>query len=125
MASRVDWPHCEHQVTHQGPGPRPGWSTESDRRSNRRRWPMATLVTHPRFAPRPVFDRLLPDGAWWPENRRLSDPLGGLFAYWPPERGRIAQVPYSRPDRSDPARSVPLAGRAEQQPARDDEGGHF
>jgi hypothetical protein len=90
---------------------------------------MATLIPHPRFALGPVFDRRMPDpgadGAWWPENRRLSDALGRLFAFWPPEPGRIAQVLYSPPDRGDHARSVSVPGRAEQQPDWDIEGGHF
>jgi Family of unknown function (DUF5994) len=72
------------------------------------------MVTHThatRFALRPVFDRELPDGAWWPENRRLSDQLGRLFAFWPPEGGRIARVLYSPPDWDDRPRSVAVPGR--------------
>jgi hypothetical protein len=72
---------------------------------------MATHVPHTRFALRPVFDRRLPDGAWWPESRRLSDQLGRLFAMWPPEQGRIARVLYSPPDWEDHPRSVALPGR--------------
>jgi uncharacterized protein DUF5994 len=72
---------------------------------------MATHVPTSRFALRPVFDRHLPDGAWWPENRRLSDQLGRLFAFWPPERGRIARVLYSPPDWEDHPRSVHVLGR--------------
>lgn len=72
---------------------------------------MATHPPLPRFALRPVFDRHLPDGAWWPENRRLSDQLGRLFALWPPERGRIARVLYSPPDWDDHPRSVEVPGR--------------
>ena len=53
---------------------------------------MASHVPAEWFALRPVFDRRLPDGAWWPESRRLSDQLGRLFSSWPPEEGRIARV---------------------------------
>jgi hypothetical protein len=72
---------------------------------------MATHVSHARFALRPVFDRRLPDGAWWPENRRLSDQLELLVALWPPERGRITRVLYSPPDWEDHPRSVEVPGR--------------
>ena len=72
---------------------------------------MATHAPLPRFALRPVFERHLPDGAWWPENRRLSDQLGRLFELWPPERGRIARVLYSPPDWEDNPRSVDVPGR--------------
>jgi hypothetical protein len=72
---------------------------------------MVTHVPHTRFALRPVSDRRLPDGAWWPENRRLSDQLGRLFACWPPERGRITRVLYSPPDWEDHPRSVEVPGR--------------
>ena len=72
---------------------------------------MATHEPTTRFALRPVFDRRLPDGAWWPENRRLSDQLGRLFAFWPPEAGRITRVLYSPPDWEDPPRSVEDPGR--------------
>jgi hypothetical protein len=65
---------------------------------------MATHIPHTRLARRPVFDRRLPDGAWWPENRRLSDQLGRFFAFWPEAEGRIA---------------------AEQQPGWENEGGHL
>jgi len=72
------------------------------------------MVTHTpatRFALRPVFDRDLPDGAWWPENRRLSEQLGQLFAFWPLGAGRIARVLYSPPDWDDHPRSVAVSGR--------------
>jgi Family of unknown function (DUF5994) len=72
---------------------------------------MATHVPHARFALRPVFDQRLPDGAWWPESRQLSDQLGRLFAMWPPDQGRIARVLYSPPDWEDHPRSVALPGR--------------
>jgi len=64
-----------------------------------------------RFALRPVFVARVPDGAWWPENPRLSDQLAQLFAFWPPEEGRIARVLYSPPDWDDHPRSVDVPGR--------------
>jgi len=72
---------------------------------------MATHTPAPRLALRPVFDRRLPDGSWWPENRRLTEQLGHLFALWPPEAGRILRVLYSPPDGD--------------QPAWDNDGGHL
>jgi hypothetical protein len=72
---------------------------------------MATHIPHTRFARRPVFDRRLPDGAWWRENRRLSDQLGRFFAFWPEAEGRIARVLYSPPDWEDHPRSVAVPGR--------------
>lgn len=51
------------------------------------------------------------DGTWWPRSRRLTDELDGLFALWPPERGRIARVLYSPPDWEDRPRSVQVTGR--------------
>jgi hypothetical protein len=71
---------------------------------------MATHTTATRFALRPVFERRLTDGAWWPENRRSSDQLGLLFAAWPPGAGRIARVLYSPPDWDDHPRSVGVPG---------------
>jgi hypothetical protein len=67
---------------------------------------MATHVPAERFALRPVFDRRLPDGTWWPESRRLSDQPGRLFSSWPPAEGRIARVRYPPPDWDDRPRSV-------------------
>jgi hypothetical protein len=72
---------------------------------------MATHTSATRFALRPVFDRGLPDGAWWPESRRLSEQLGELVALWPPEAGRIMRVLYSPPDWDDHPRSVAVPGR--------------
>ena len=72
---------------------------------------MATHAPSSRFALRPVFDQHLSDGAWWPENRRLSDQLGALFALWPPERGRVARVLYSPPDWEVRPGSVHVQGR--------------
>jgi len=72
---------------------------------------MATHIRHTRFARRPVFGRRLPDGTWWPENRRLSDQLGRFFAFWPEAEGRIARVLYSPPDWGDHPRSVAVPGR--------------
>lgn len=76
---------------------------------------MATHAPAPRtparFALRPVFDRRSPDGAWWPENRRLGDQLGELFALWPAGRGSIIRVLYSPPDWEDRPRSVAVPGR--------------
>jgi Family of unknown function (DUF5994) len=72
---------------------------------------MATHIPHTRFARRPVFDRRLRDGAWWRENRRLSDQLGRFFAFWPEAEGRIARVLYSPPDWEDHPRSVAVPGR--------------
>jgi Family of unknown function (DUF5994) len=74
---------------------------------------VAAMATHPhpaRLALRPVFDRKLPSGAWWPESRTLSDQLGTLFASWPPEAGRIVRVLYSPPDWDDRPRSVGVGG---------------
>jgi hypothetical protein len=72
---------------------------------------MATQSPPLRFALRPVHDRALPDGAWWPESRSLDDQLGGLFALWPAEAGRIVRVLYSPPDWDDHPRSVAVPGR--------------
>jgi hypothetical protein len=72
---------------------------------------MATHAPFSRFALRPVFDRHLPDGAWWPESRRLSDQLGRLFLLWPADEGRITRVLYSPPDWEDHPRSVAVPGR--------------
>jgi hypothetical protein len=72
---------------------------------------MATHTPATRFALRPVPDRQLPDGAWWPESRTLGDQLGHLFAFWPPEEGRIARVLFSPPDWDDHPRSVAVPGR--------------
>jgi hypothetical protein len=72
---------------------------------------MATLTPSRRFALRPVFDQALPDGAWWPENRTLSEQFGQLFALWPPDAGRIARILYSPPDWDDQPRFVEVPGR--------------
>lgn len=72
---------------------------------------MATQAPPSRFALRPILDRALPDGAWWPESRSLDEQLGGLFALWPAEAGRIVRVLYSPPDWDDHPRSVAVAGR--------------
>jgi hypothetical protein len=75
---------------------------------------MATHSPSTRFVLRPVSDRKVgvPDGAWWPETRTLSDQLGMLVALWPPEAGRIIRVLYSPPDWDDRPRSVAVgAGR--------------
>jgi hypothetical protein len=72
---------------------------------------MATQVPSARFALRPVLDRELPDGAWWPESRSLVDQLGGLFDLWPADAGRIVRVLYSPPDWDDSPRSVAVSGR--------------
>lgn len=76
---------------------------------------MATTLQpnlHPdAFALRSVFDRDLPDGAWWPQNRSLSDQLKRLFGMWPPEAGRIQRVLYSPPDWDDHPRLVDVDGR--------------
>lgn len=63
------------------------------------------------FALRPVFDKDLADGAWWPQNRDLSDQLRHLFAVWPDDAGRISRVLYSPPDWDDRPRSVDIPGR--------------
>jgi hypothetical protein len=91
-AGEVVWMDCERQVTHQGPGPRPGRSTEFGRRSDRRRWLMATHVPHSRSALRLVFDRPLPGGGRWQEIRRSSNQLGRLRAWWPPGRGASVRL---------------------------------
>jgi Family of unknown function (DUF5994) len=72
---------------------------------------MATITSLPRLALRPAFDPRMPDGAWWPENRRLGEQLGNLFALWPPEAGRISRVVYSPPDWDDHPHSVTVPGR--------------
>jgi hypothetical protein len=72
---------------------------------------MATQAPSPRFALRPVLDRELPDGAWWPQSRSLGDQLGELFDLWPTEAGRIVRVLYSPPDWDDHPRSVAVSGR--------------
>jgi hypothetical protein len=72
---------------------------------------VATHAPLLRFALRPDSDRQLPDGAWWPESRRLGDQLGHLFALWPLEAGRITRVLYSPPDWEDHPRSVSVPGR--------------
>jgi hypothetical protein len=58
-----------------------------------------------------VRDQALPDGAWWPASRSLGDELGGLFALWPTDAGRIVRVLYSPPDWDDQPRSVAVLGR--------------
>jgi hypothetical protein len=72
---------------------------------------MATLTAAPRLALRQVLDRRLPDGAWWPESRRLGEQLGELFELWPDDAGRITRVLYSPPDWDDHPRSVTVPGR--------------
>ena len=72
---------------------------------------MVTQIPVPRLALRPVFDRRLPDGSWWPENRRLSEQLGQLFALWPPDADRILRVLYSPLDWDDHPHSVAVPGR--------------
>lgn len=72
------------------------------------------MTSHPdahAFALRPVFVPGLPDGAWWPQSRDLSDQLQHLFAAWPDDAGRIARVLYSPPDWDDHPRSVEIPGR--------------
>jgi hypothetical protein len=64
-----------------------------------------------RLALRPVRDQALPDGAWWPASRTLGSELGGLFALWPTDEGRIVRVLYSPPDWDDQPRSVSVPGR--------------
>jgi hypothetical protein len=73
---------------------------------------VATHAPDRRFALRPVDDDRLPDGAWWPENRTLSEQLAHLLAAWPPEAGRIRRVLYSPPDWDDHPRSVRVPGRS-------------
>ena len=68
---------------------------------------------HPNtLALRPVFDRDLPDGAWWPQSRSLNDQLKQLFALWPPDAGRISRILYSAPDWDDHPRIVDVPGRS-------------
>jgi Family of unknown function (DUF5994) len=71
---------------------------------------MATQSPPSRLALRPVPDRRLHDGVWWPQSRQLSDQLGQLLALWPPTAGRIVRVLYSPPDWDDRPRSVPIPG---------------
>ena len=71
---------------------------------------MATHAPGARLALRPVLDRRVPDGSWWPENRRLSEQLGQLFALWPPGAGRILRVLYSPTDWDDHPDSVAVPG---------------
>lgn len=72
---------------------------------------MATQIHPTGFELRPTPDRELPDGAWWPQTRILTDELGELFALWPSSAGRIIRVLYSPPDWDDRPRSVPVGGR--------------
>lgn len=72
---------------------------------------MATQVDPVRLALRSTPDRDLPDGAWWPASRSLAEELGGLFALWPSDAGRIVRVLYSPPDWDDQPRSVAVPGR--------------
>jgi hypothetical protein len=72
---------------------------------------MATQAPSARFAMRPILDRELPDGAWWPQSRSLDDQLGSLFEVWPADAGRIVRVLYSPPDWDDRPRSVAVPGR--------------
>lgn len=72
---------------------------------------MATHIHFERFALRSPYVSGLPDGAWWPRSRRLSDELAGLFALWPPEAGRISRILFSPPDWDDHPRSVDIPGR--------------
>lgn len=46
---------------------------------------------HPEaLALRPVFDKDLRAGAWWPQSRSLNDQFKQLFALWPPADDSIA-----------------------------------
>jgi hypothetical protein len=85
---------------------------------------MATHTPAPRFALRPVFDRRLPDGSWWPENRMLRKQLGQLVALWPPEAGRIIGVLYSSPDWDDHPGLVAVPGRSIKTGALPDDDTH-
>ncbi len=67
---------------------------------------MATQLHPTELALRPVLDRQLPDGAWWPQSRSLGDQLVQLFDRWPDEAGRIVRVLYSPPDWDDRPREV-------------------
>ncbi|MET3963463.1 hypothetical protein ABIE44_003397 [Marmoricola sp. OAE513] len=63
---------------------------------------------------RPAGDprfRDVPDGAWWPHNRQLTEQLQHLFDSWPPDQPRINRVLYSPPDWDDKPRKVPVNGR--------------
>jgi len=51
---------------------------------------MATQVQSRRLTPRSPYVGGLPDGAWWPQSRRLSEELADLFALWPPGAGRTS-----------------------------------
>lgn len=55
----------------------------------------------PRLVFRPVRTPLLPDVAWWPENRVLEEQLPQLVERWPAHAGRIVQARYSAPDWDD------------------------
>jgi Family of unknown function (DUF5994) len=72
---------------------------------------VATQLEPARLSLRPERDQALPDGAWWPASRSLGDELGGLFALWPDDAGRIVRVLYSPPDWDDQPRSVAVLGR--------------
>lgn len=72
---------------------------------------MATQLHTTRLALRAPHVRGMPDGAWWPQSRRLSTELANLFALWPPGAGAISRVLYSPPDWDDHPHSVPVAGR--------------
>lgn len=46
----------------------------------------------------PVPGAGLLDGAWWPRSRDLEHELADLVDHFPPQRGRVSRVIFSRPD---------------------------
>lgn len=72
---------------------------------------MATDPQSTRFAYRATHDRLLPDAAWWPRNRSLSDQLPALVSWWPARGGHISRILYSPPDWDDRPREVNVGDR--------------
>ena len=54
--------------------------------------------------------RDVPDGAWWPQTRQLSDELQHLFDSWPPGQPRIDRILFSPPDWDDCPRKVLVHG---------------
>lgn len=73
---------------------------------------MATSLDSTRLALRPrTANYQGPHGAWWPQNRMLSDQLRYLFNLWPSGEERISRILYSPPDWDDRPHSVQVTGR--------------
>lgn len=68
------------------------------------------FVLVPRAAGDPRF-RDVPDGAWWPRSRQLSEQLAHLFDLWPDDQPRIDRLLYSPPDWDERPRKVAVGTR--------------